>query len=158
MKPAKPPKDKPEKPSKPDKPPKPDKPQKPEKPGEGNGMANTVKAVTSDTVVTPSMRRIIGTLGADGTLVVGENMQEYDSISISLTGTPNSSVQTVQVSNDGTNYFALPTAVAFSNTTGYKTVALADLGFYSMRFSGASAGGSSDLAFQINCVKRHKRH
>jgi hypothetical protein len=121
-------------------------------------MANTAKAVTTDAMASPSRRIIRGTLGADGTLVVGENLCEYDSISIAVTGTPNSSVQTVQVSNDGTNYFALPTTVVFSNTTGYKTIALADLGFDQMRFSGASAGGSSDLAFVINCVKRHKRH
>ncbi len=121
-------------------------------------MANTAKAVTSDEMVTPNRRVIQGTLGADGTLVVGENLHEYDSIAIGISGTPNSSVQTVQVSVDGSNYFALPTTVVFSNTTGYKTIALADLGFDQLRFSGASAGGSSDLAFVINCVKRHKRN
>jgi hypothetical protein len=122
-------------------------------------MANTAKAITSDSMITPNTRRIAGTLGADGTLVVGEGLQEYDAISIQVTGTPNSSVQTVQVSNGGSGgtFVALPTAVAFSNTTGYKTIAPADMGFSALQFSGASAGGSSDLAFIVLATRRGKK-
>jgi hypothetical protein len=122
-------------------------------------MANTAKAITSDTMVTPNMRVIKGTLGADGALPVAERLSEYDCITIQLTGTPNSSVQTVQVSNGGMGgtFTGLPTAVAFSNTTGFKTVTAADMGFDALQFSGASAGGSSDLAFIVIASRRGKR-
>ena len=115
-------------------------------------MANTVKAVTADYNSTGSGARIItGTLGADGTLVVGEDFETAVAVSIQLTGTFNSSVQTVQVSNDGSTYAALPTTVSFS-AAGYKTVALADLGFRFLQFSGASAGGSSNIAFTVVAI------
>jgi len=119
-------------------------------------MANTVKAITSDEMVSMNTRRIRGTLGADGALVVGEGLNEYDSITIQLTGTFDSSVQTVQVSNDGTNFIALPTALSF-NAAAYKTPALADLGFYALQFSGASAGGNSAIAFTLFATRRGKR-
>ena len=112
-------------------------------------MANTAKAITSDVISSATGCRIIsGTLGADGTLVVGEGFEHAQHVTIQLTGTFNSSVQTVQVSNDGTNFVGLPTAVSFSSA-GYKAIALADLGFRHLQFSGASAGGSSNIAFTV---------
>jgi hypothetical protein len=112
-------------------------------------MANTAKAITSDAVSSATGARIIrGTLGADGTLTIGEGFEHAQHVSIQLTGTFNSSVQTVLVSNDGTNFVAPATAVSFS-AAALKCIALADLGFRHLQFSGASAGGSSNIAFTV---------
>jgi len=112
-------------------------------------MANTAKAITSDVISSATGCRIIsGTLGADGTITVGEGFEHALHVSIQMTGTFNSSVQTVLISNDGTNFVAPATAVSFS-AAGIKCIALADLGFRHLQFSGASAGGSSNIAFTV---------
>ena len=113
-------------------------------------MANTAKAITGG-FWEGGVRVISGTLGADGALELGERFEKARTILIQLTGTFNSSVQTMQISLDGTNYVALPTMLAFS-AAGIKSVALADRGFRKLQFSGASAGGSSDIAFTVIAI------
>jgi len=64
-------------------------------------------------------------------------------MSIQVTGTPDSGVLNLYGSNDGSTFAALTTAVQFSNATGIKSVATADLGYKQYKIVMTAGGGAS---------------
>jgi len=78
--------------------------------------------------------------------VVPFNMPRCSAISAQLTGTIGAANVSIECSNDGTNYVALPTAVVFA-ATGVKSIAPADLGFkyYRTNVTTGAPGGTLTL-------------
>lgn len=70
-------------------------------------------------------------------------------MSMQVTGTRSAAVITLQGSDDGTNFAALPTSTALS-ATGVKSVATADLGFKYYRINVASADAGDDLVIWLH--------
>ena len=120
-------------------------------------MANAANVITADSLTDACTRTIIGIVGTDGNLDFGRHFNNWDSIAIQCTGSSfDSLVVTLNVSNDGVNYVALPTAVAFS-TAGMKFIALADLGFKYLRFVMTNDGSASSVPYVIVCSRRNDR-
>lgn len=92
--------------------------------------------------------------GANAGSVVLEHAAPISSWSAQLTGTVDSGVATLTVSNDGTNYVALPTAKSFS-AVGVLAGVVAEMGFRYFRWTWASAGSSADVVLWM-MFKRFK--
>ncbi len=73
-----------------------------------------------------------------------ENFADCDRITIQVTGTFASGIISLQVSNDGTNFVAAPTAVSI-NAAGVVAVAENSLGFLYYRPVLASGGSTTAL-------------
>lgn len=84
-------------------------------------------------------------------VVMFELPEPIFSMSVQLTGTPNGLTAALQCGNDGNsaNLQAMPTAVAFANTTGVLTVARADLGFRYYALDVSASGAASDVVITI---------
>ena len=70
--------------------------------------------------------RIVATMTAQND-VLNFTMQRVSAMSIQAEGVSAGDVE-LNASNDGTNYYALPTAITFA-ADGIKSIALADLGY-----------------------------
>jgi len=121
-------------------------------------MANAANSITKDNgAVDPCTRKITGVVGTDGNFVVGGGMNTYEHISIQTTGTSfDSLVVTAEVSNDGVNYEALPTALAFS-AKGLKYIPKNELGFVFLRFVMTNDGTNSSVPFIVVCSRTNER-
>lgn len=90
--------------------------------------------------------------GANNGNIDVEIPKAMSAMSLQLTGTYVAGTVTGQASNDGTNFVALPTAVAFS-ALGLKVIAVADLGFRYYRFAYASMDAGNTLVLTV--VAKH---
>ena len=115
-------------------------------------MANAVNTLTLDNLASrPGVRKITGTVGTDGNFVVAGGLSSYDHISIQTTGSAfDSLIVTAEISNNGVDYVALPTALAFS-AAGIKFIPANELGFEYLRFVMTNDGTSSSVPFVVVC-------
>lgn len=121
-------------------------------------MANATNTLTLDNgAVDPCTRKITGTVGTDGNFVIGDAMNTYEHISIQTTGAAfDSLVVTAEISNDGTNYVAPPTALAFS-AAGMKFIPKNELGFLYLRFVMTNDGTNSSVPFIVVCSRTNSK-
>jgi hypothetical protein len=121
-------------------------------------MANAANTLTLDNgAVDPCTRKITGTVGTNGSLVVGAAMNTYEHISIQTTGASfDGLTATAEISNDGVNYEALPTALAFS-AKGIKFVPKNELGFVFLRLTMTNNGANSSVPFIVVCSRTNER-
>jgi hypothetical protein len=115
-------------------------------------MANAANTKT-DEVVNPCTRKISGIVGTDATFVLGSDFNTFEHISIQTTGTAfDSLVVTANVSNDGVNWEALPTALAFT-AKGLKYIPKNELGFRFLALVMTNDGTNSSVPYIVICSR-----
>jgi len=120
-------------------------------------MANAANSITSDAIIDPCTRVITGVVGTDANFELGDGFNTFEHISIQTTGTSFDSLTvTAQISNDGTTYEALPTALAFS-AKGIKFIPKGELGFRYLQLVMANDGTNSSVPFIVVCSRTNSK-
>ena len=120
-------------------------------------MANAANTKTDNGAVDPCTRVISGIVGTDATFILGDGFNTFEHISIQTTGSAFDSLTvTANISNDGTNFVALPTALAFTSA-GMKFIPKAELGFRYLALVMTNDGTSSSVPYVVVCSRTNSK-